>query len=556
MEYYLARLIDSYLHLKINGIFAVQWWTPTFGGGIPAFPNPLNLQFCTTPYLMFYFSPWIATQITYGIMTVLGFFLIYNYISKHTEWGFYSAVCTACIFTTNGYFINHILVGHLNYCSFPIIAIVPYLISSSWSTRKCIIILSSCITFLIYSAGFPTIFLFYISLGHLFLFLPLVKRETFQFKKMFTVLVVSHFIIFGLVCSKFTAVSLHMEVFPRVKEFITWQPYYQVILVSTFAQLFSWRILIPFESFLPIPADSVLFWLIGSRYEFWENDVSLSPAVPVVIFIFIFSRFSNIKKFFKVPTNKLVFIIFILIIWFSIEMSMGKGLFWSLIKDLPIIKSTHVNVRYAGALTLLFSILFAFCFSKIIATKSTKYSILSALLIIALTFASFTTYYSITEQKEAYRSYDLSNSIDSWSVVSNNNSIKKVSDIIEISPKDQIRLFYHGASSLNPNDALYGYHGEFFQSSLHLGSTEEIDENGFYNLHNPLTFYSPDLTSLRREKIHSSDYENFQLFVNRKQPMWELPLIQNVANYISIISFFVFLFFLAFSIVIKLKRIR
>ena len=70
MEYYLARLIDSYLHLKINGIFAVQWWTPTFGGGIPAFPNPLHLQFCTTPYLMFYFSPWIATQITYGSMTV------------------------------------------------------------------------------------------------------------------------------------------------------------------------------------------------------------------------------------------------------------------------------------------------------------------------------------------------------------------------------------------------------------------------------------------------------------------------------------------------------
>ena len=43
LELYFARLIDVYLHMKIDGIFSVQWWTPTFGGGIPAYPNPLHL---------------------------------------------------------------------------------------------------------------------------------------------------------------------------------------------------------------------------------------------------------------------------------------------------------------------------------------------------------------------------------------------------------------------------------------------------------------------------------------------------------------------------------
>ena len=74
MEYYITRLIDVYLHMKINGIFSVQWWTPTFGGGIPAYPNPLHLQFSITPYLMFFFSPWIATQVTYAIMATLPIF--------------------------------------------------------------------------------------------------------------------------------------------------------------------------------------------------------------------------------------------------------------------------------------------------------------------------------------------------------------------------------------------------------------------------------------------------------------------------------------------------
>ena len=259
MEYYLTRLIDVYLHMKINGFFSVQWWTPTFGGGIPAFPNPLHLQFSITPYFMFFFSPWIAIQITYAIFATIGYFLIYNYIKKQTEWGFYIAVCSACVFTTNGYFFNHILVGHLNYCSFTIIAIVPYIISSSWSAKKCIIIFSACMTYIIYSAGFPTVFLFYLSLGQVFFFLPLLKREPLPVMKVFRVFLISHVLIFAMVCSKFTAVTLHMEKFPRVVEFFTWQPYLQVLSVSVFAQLFSWRIMIPFESILPVPANSILF---------------------------------------------------------------------------------------------------------------------------------------------------------------------------------------------------------------------------------------------------------------------------------------------------------
>ena len=547
LELYFSRLIDTFIHMKNNGIFTVQWWTPTFGGGIPAFPNPLHLQFSITPYLMFFFSPWIATQVTYAIFASTGYFLIYNYIQKHTTWGFYIAVCSACIFTTNGYFFNHILVGHLNYCSFTMIAVVPYIISSSWSQKRCILVFSICITYLVYSAGFPTVFLIYISFGQLFLFLPLIKGETYQFRKIFTVLIISHLIILGLVCSKFTAVTLHMDVFPRVKEYFSWQPYYQVIIVSIFAQLFSWRILIPFESLLPIPADSILFWLIGSRYEFWENDVSLSPVVPVVIFIFVFLRFPEIKKFLKIPSNRTAVIFILVSLWFSIEMTMGKGIFWSLIKEFPIIKSTHVNVRYAGAFVLLFSLLFAFCSSKLTTKTNFRLKIVVSLIIISTTLASMASYQSIIDQKESYRSYNLNNSESTWTDIKRNILSNGISKIIEISPKDQINLFGNNASSLMPNDPLYGYHGEYFQSSLSLGPIEKIDKDGFYNFHNPITFYNPAKTSLPREKIHSNDYENFYLFINRKQPSWELPFIQKVANYITLASLFLVFIYIAFT---------
>ena len=553
LELYFARLIDALIHIKNNGIFTVQWWTPTFGGGVPAFPNPLHLQFSITPYFMFLFSPWIATQITYAIFTVIGYFLIYNYIQNHTKWGFHVAICSACIFTTNGYFLNHILVGHLNYCSFTIIALVPFIISSSWSAKKCIFVFSVCMTYIIYSAGFPTVFLFYLSLGQLFFFLPLLKKESFPFLKLFRVLTISHILIIGMVCSKITAVTLHMDVFPRIKEFFSWQPYYQVIFVSTFAQLFSWRILIPFESLLPIPADSILFWLIGSRYEFWENDVSLSPIVPIVILLFGITKFNQIKTFLKIPIYRIGIIATFIVIWCSIEMAMGKGLFWNLIKDFPIIKSTHVNVRYAGALVLLFSILFAFCFSKLTAKKNLRSKIVVSFIIISTTLASMASYQSIIHQKESYRNYNLNNSESTWTDIKSNALSYGITKIIDISPKDQMKLFDNNSSSLMPLDPLYGYHGEFFQSSLSLGSIEEVDEDGFYNFHNPITFYNPAKASLPREKIHSSDSKNFHLLIKRKQPNWELPFVQKAANYITLASLLTFFIYLSYAF---LKRFQ
>ena len=258
--------------------------------------------------------------------------------------------------------------------------------------------------------------------------------------------------------------------------------------------------MIPFESILPIPADSILFWVIGSKYEFWENDVSLSPVVPFVILFYIIAKFSIIKNLLKSPTNRYGIVATLIVIWISIEMTMGKGFIWTLIKDLPVIKSTHVNVRYAGALVLMFCILFAFCYSKLLVHRSHGFKTWCTIFILFITFLSMSSYCKITYSKTAYHSYDASISNSTWTGISSENNSYELSEIIEISPKDQISLFSQGASSFNPNDCLYGYHGEFFQSSLSTGPVNEVDEDGFYNFHNPLTFYSPKTTSLPREK--------------------------------------------------------
>ena len=35
-SYFIPRLVDTDLYVRINGL-AIQWYTPSFGGGLPAF---------------------------------------------------------------------------------------------------------------------------------------------------------------------------------------------------------------------------------------------------------------------------------------------------------------------------------------------------------------------------------------------------------------------------------------------------------------------------------------------------------------------------------------
>ena len=553
MEYYSSRLIDAFLHIKNEGLFTVQWWTPSFGGGIPAFPNPLHLQFSVTPYLMFFFTPWVSTQITYVLMLIIGYVLVFNYVHNHLKFGFYSSLCSAVVFSTNGYFINHSLVGHLNYSSFVLIAIVPYIISSNWSEKKCIVFFSIFMVYLLYSAGFPSIFLIYLSFAQLVFFLPIITKKSICYKKILRIFLLSHLIIIGIGFSKFTAVLLHMDVFPRFQDFFSWQPYFIAFPFSTIAQLFSWRILIPFESILPVPADSVLFWIVGSRYEFWENDVSLSPVVPITLVIFFIVNKMKLSQFISKPKNRLYLLALIAIFWISIEMSIGKGPTWSLIKELPIVKSTHVNVRYTGAMTLFATLLFSFCYTSLIKKKSLIFKKSVTSLIIFISFISMSSYYFISIQKKAYSAYNITNEIIVWEKMKTEHKMSSINQLININSKEQVNVFNKNASSLSPNDPLYGYHGEFFRSSLNTGSIRKIDQNGYFNFHNPMTFYNPKNNSGKRDKIHSSDINNFELFINRKQPHWELPFIQKFANWITIISILILFLYLIKIFFQKLK---
>ena len=62
-RYFIPRLLDTLLHVRING-WSIQWYTPTFGAGLPAYPNPQHLQYSIVQLMTLIVDPWIAVLAT------------------------------------------------------------------------------------------------------------------------------------------------------------------------------------------------------------------------------------------------------------------------------------------------------------------------------------------------------------------------------------------------------------------------------------------------------------------------------------------------------------
>ena len=548
--YYSSRLLDLLLHFKNEGIFKTQWWTPSYGAGIPGFPSPVHYQYSLTPYLLLLFSPWVSTVLTYLIFNSLGYALILNYVKNHLEMRSDIATLAALVFSTSGFWICHSLVGHLSYHTFTLISVVPYILSSKWSTNRQIVIFSLTIIYMIHSGAFFPIYLTYLSLVQLLFFFMILNKV--DLKKLSKVIFFSHLVIITVSISKLTAVSLHMDVIPRLNSYSTWQNYAIAFPFANFFQLFSWRFLFPIESLLPIPADSILFWICGSRYEFWENDVSVSPVVLPILLMFCYKFKQKIKLI--VQKKKIIFILMIVTFWISAEISIGKGIFWEIMKNLPVIKSTHVNVRYCSSIILFLTILTSLCHFHI--TKKMNDGKRSAFFYstISISIFSMLSYSFMIKQKKAFMSYDHTLESEIWSEIKDGNTMAPITKIVKTKQNDHLSHFQRNATLHMPHDPLYGYHGHYFLPATKLGKTDSIDSEGFFNFHDPFSFYYPKDKSGARYKIPSYDFINFNLFINRKQPNWNLPAIQVIANYItfiSIILFCIYVFILTFRKVIN-----
>jgi hypothetical protein len=536
---FMPYMIDSYLHQKINGL-SIQWYTPSFAGGRPVYSNPEDFQFSLPQFLIWIVNPWIAILISLLIYIIIGFIATYYFLKKILGLGFLASILGAVFFIANGFYFEHVAVGHLTFQVFPLFAVIVILFTHPrlpiWLGG---VFLSFITTILVYCglhnlAFFPLIAIIFFPL------LYLIKPSLLNWKKIFSTLLLGG-ILAALLCgSKIYAEYSFMRFFQRLT-----QDNYSTNLwtgvVGMIHQLLGTMTLAPFYQMINGQHNygfiTDLIKSSGSGYGYWELDASLSPALLILLlggaFVFLMH-----KPDLKAPVDKkrlIAEVCLIIATWLVIEFSLAKGILYPFLRNLPILESLRANVRYVCAFIFPLAVVGAIIYDNWTKNwKSKTRTLIVFILLDGIALGSLLAFRSVPTQNLQFVC-DYRPILDTYNKIRYDGETFPVKYVI---PDAQPwSVFQENATNLIDlwnvqfNELEWGY-----RPVLHTGSVYEID-NGYYNLIDPTGYLFPESNdSFRFARIAVTEKAQFLDFINRRQPNWKLPRRQQVLDWTALIT--------------------
>ena len=536
---FIPRLLDTYLHYKVNGL-TIQWYTPSFGGGLPAYPNPLQMQYSLTQLLTWFVNPWTAVLASAAIYTSIGFLVTYLLLKNILGFRPLSAILGASFFAANGFMIERVVIGHVNFITFPLIVILVYAIVNPklprWLAGSLIAAMAAA---LVYTGG---VYIGVIGIFTALLTLPLLyfmKPDLFSWRKILPVLIWGGALAALLCGSKLYATAAYMKNFPRLV--------YDDYSVNWIHGLMGLAMqLIGPTSTLPIiklAGKTYISYTLrleqwtGTQYQFWELDSSLTPGL---FFLLGVGLLLPIFRKHKLDRQNLVHkiiaaacLIFALIL--TTEFALAKGFLYDQLRQLPVLESLHANVRYASSFALPLAILAAKAFDSWTKNWKSKVLIFSTFALInAASLASLWSYYYLPLDIQA-RFVELPSMIETWDQIHAGNTFPVKNIVSDMN--DYEVIMYQSSNVSHHYDPLFGDQNVLLQPLVHDGSVFDI-EDGYYNMTDPTSLVFPQSAdSYLFERIPVSDYQKLVDFVNRRQPDWKLPLLQALLDWAAGLTF-------------------
>jgi hypothetical protein len=545
-DYNLAipSLLDTALHFRLNGL-AIQWFTPSFGGGIPAFPNPNNMQFSLPAFLSVFLFPWQAVILSVIIYISTGF-IACEYFLRHTlKLNWTSSVLGAVFFSANGFIIDRVVVGHLGYHIFPILPIfLILLLDESLSPFIAATVMGLISALLIQSAGYFIIIVFALSI---LIILPIVyiyNPSFFKWKRW--LIIISSGGIIGLIisASKLAAVYSFMRFFPR-----TLADHYPTTIplgiFGLFLQLLGTMNLAPLFQIAGLNPDTIKNYILTATradYGYWEMDMSLSPIVFILLAIGADKFFHHPKKYFGklLDRHRIIAVIFlVLFLWLAMEFTLAQGAIYPLLQHLPILSSLHVNIRFAAAFIFPLAFVAALIYNRL---SNSRYPFYIFIAVNILTLLPLGAYF-LFRSDLFYRYYDIRTAQKYYSEMQSGTAL----DVTSIGTEnDNTQALLDHSSNLNLYEPAFGYRLEYFHPEVTPGSIWNISE-GYYNMTDPTGYVYPEVNGNRPfERFHVADIDTMTLFAQHVQPAWNIPIYQRVLDWLSGAAFIIASAYLAF----------
>ncbi len=530
-SHFIPRLLDTYLHIKINGPL-VQWYTANFGGGLPAFANPQHLQFSLPQWLMLCFDPWQAFLFSVGVYVGLGYIGAYKLLRVILQFDRPAATLGAIFWSLTGFYLSRMLVGHFGFLSFPLLPLMLYLLLESRLPLAAASVLFALLSAsLVYSAGFYTAVIFAFSGGLSLPLISLMQPQAVHIGRMARRLVMGAGLALLLSGSKLYAVFALMRFFSREVMSIYDAPLLQKV-TGIFFQLVGVSLIVPLRLLQGRDPNAIRDYLAartGIVSSLWELDSAVSGLAVIILGAGLaWHAWRSIRSRGRITKQQAaVASIFALVALALIQYIVTEGPVFDFLKSLPLFRSMHVNIRNTSAFILPICLGAAYYLNEFFRrTRARQKSILLTLNMLAL-IALF-PYLVISPQlhlrfveikplREVY-----------WQMRAGETfPIQKIGDDLDIEAIDR------NASSLFIYEPIFGYELEYFHPLVVPGSIY-LQDGEYLNMTNPASLVYPEengLTPFERFKV--SERDKLEQFANRRQPYFKMPFMQHVLNIVS-----------------------
>ncbi len=298
--------------------------------------------------------------------------------------------------------------------------------------------------------------------------------------------------------------------------------------------------------------------ITGASYGMWELDISLSPALLLVLAGGLFTCLFR-KRIKPAPFDKKRLIAvagLVFLVWIVVEFSLAKGLIYPALHDLPVLRSLRANVRFPAAFIFPLAMTGAAIFHQWTKNwKSQTGALVVFLLLNGLALISLNVYNQIPAVELQKRLFNISEVEPVFPKMRKAGVTFPVTTVIPNA--NGWKVFERYATNLiDPYDPLFKGRSKQFAQAVHAGPVSDM-RAGYYNLINPTGYVYPDANGTRPYSLIAvSDQANFQNFINRRQVNWKLPVAQQVFNWITAITLMIEIPVLLAALIIARRRFR
>ncbi len=532
--YFLPRLLDTFLYQAQNGL-SIQWWTPTFGGGLPVFPNPQDLQFSLPQWFTWIANPFVAVCATFAVVVMASCYALHRLARRVLGWDEACACLLAVAGSTGGFMTTRMVVGHVSYHAFALTPVLLLLAMDREIPRRIAIPAAGVVgAYFVYSGGYFVSFAAPLALGMAVPIVCLLAPNARSLAGALGVLAGGGILALALSIARLFAVVSYMSSFPRL----------QVVealpsVLSPIVQLVATPLLVlAGDDASPASFHRALF---EQSWGVWETDASLAlPVVLAALAAFPIALMHVLRTGDRRQRGLAIAASFLFVL--VVVLAAARGPVFEAIKHLPGVSNFRVTARFAGALGLPVCLLGVLALSEVSGWgRAGLHRTRLLWAVVAVALLQQVAYVALVARapKDMGISFDASEFLEA--------SGRLQSEPGKVPPVAKMALVTDPVAVATSQSSLYVYEallGAFVKSyrpflqrtPLVAGPAAQL-RDGAFNVHFPPAIgYSEHFGLPVYSRIPAADRRNLELFLARRPTGWTLPPAQRVLNAVSLVS--------------------